>query len=170
MSPIAELVEKGVLCSRAARLRVLYVCTGNSCRSQIAEGWTRALLGNLIEPHSAGVELHRLDPGAVEAMAEVHIDISQYRPKLLEELNLEFFDCIVTLSERAKSGVALSGYSGVTIHQGIAASPKTGSPEPLEYYRCVRDDFRKFVFDVCARLINAQQKKRQGGTQFPIRT
>ena len=71
MSPFAELIEKGVLCPRAARLRVLYVCTGNSCRSQMAEGWTRALLGNLIEPHSAGVELHGLDSGAVFSSAAV---------------------------------------------------------------------------------------------------
>jgi arsenate reductase len=154
MSPFSELIEKGVLCPRAARLRVLYVCTGNSCRSQMAEGWTRVLLGHLIDPHSAGVELHRLDPGAVKAMAEAGVDISRNSPKPLDELRLNSFDCIVTLSERARNGIAASGYSGGTIHQGIAASPKTGASEPLEYYRRVRDDLRKFVLNICARLVN----------------
>ncbi|MEI8206058.1 MAG: arsenate reductase ArsC [Kiritimatiellales bacterium] len=157
MSPFAELIEKGVLCPRAARLRVLYVCTGNSCRSQMAEGWTRALLGRLIEPYSAGVDLHQLDPAAVAVMAEAGVDISQHRPVSLDDLRLDSFDCIVTLSERAWAGVALFGYSCRTIHQSFAASPKTGASEPLEYYRRVRDDIRKFVFDVYTRLINERR-------------
>jgi len=156
MSPFAELIEKGVLCPRAARLRVLYVCTGNSCRSQMAEGWTRALLGNLIEPHSAGVELHGLDSGAVTAMAEAGVDISRNRPRPLDELRLNSFDCIVTLSDRARAGVALSGYSGATIHQSFAASPKTGDSEPLEYYRRVRDDLRQFILNVCIRILSGR--------------
>ncbi len=135
-------------CSRAAKLRVLYVCTGNSCRSQIAEGWTRAMLGNLVEPYSAGVEPHPLDAGAVTAMAEAGVDISRYRPKPLDDLELESFDCIVTLSERARTAVRASGYLGSTIHRGFAASPKTVTVQPLEYYRDVCDDLKRFVLEL----------------------
>lgn len=156
MSSFAELIEKGVLCPRAARLRVLYVCTGNSCRSQMAEGWTRALLGRLIEPYSAGVDLHQIDSAAIAVMAEAGLDISRHRPIAIDDLRLDSFDCIVTLSERARAGVASFGYPGRTIHQSFAASPKTGVSEPLEYYRRVRDDLRKFVLNVCTRLINEQ--------------
>lgn len=149
---LREFIESGVFCPRAAKLHVLYVCTGNSCRSQIAEGWTRALFGRLIAPCSAGVEPHRLDPGAVAAMAESGVDISQNRPKPLGDLQLNSFDCIVTLSERARAGVALSGYSGKTVHREFAASPKKETARPLEYYRNARDELRQFVSDLCSEL------------------
>jgi arsenate reductase len=85
-----DLVKAGLFCPQAAKWRVLYVCTGNSCRSQIAEGWPRMLLGYLVEPCSAGVELHPLDPGAVSIMAEAGVDISRHRPQPLDELRLNF--------------------------------------------------------------------------------
>ena len=69
----------------AERLKVLFLCTGNSCRSQMAEGWTRALKGDAIEAFSAGIETHGLNPHAVTVMAEAGVDISQQRSQLLDE-------------------------------------------------------------------------------------
>ena len=67
-------------------MKVLFLCTGNSCRSQMAEGWARHLKGDQIEPHSAGIEAHGLNPDAVRVMAEADVDISGQRSKLVGEL------------------------------------------------------------------------------------
>ena len=65
----------------ATKLKVLFLCTGNSCRSQMAEGWARRLKGDVIEPYSAGIEAHGLNPRAVKVMAEAGVDISRQRSK-----------------------------------------------------------------------------------------
>ena len=57
-------------------MNVLFLCTGNSCRSQMAEGWARALKGNVVEPYSAGIETHGMNPRAVQVMAEAGVDIA----------------------------------------------------------------------------------------------
>ena len=64
-------------------LKVLFLCTGNSCRSQMAEGWTRHLRGDRIEAYSAGIEAHGLNPDAVRVMAEAGVDIASHRSKLV---------------------------------------------------------------------------------------
>ena len=66
-------------------LKVLFLCTGNSCRSQMAEGWARTLKGDQIEAYSAGIESHGLNPDAVRVMAEAGVDISGQRSKLVGE-------------------------------------------------------------------------------------
>ncbi len=71
--------------------RLLFLCTGNSCRSQMAEGWARQLLGDCFHLYSAGIETHGLNPLAVRAMAEQGVDISSYRSQRLEELAAESF-------------------------------------------------------------------------------
>ena len=68
------------------KLKVLFLCTGNSCRSQMAEGWARHLKGDVIEPYSAGIETHGLNPKAVKVMAEAGVDISGQRSKHVDEL------------------------------------------------------------------------------------
>ena len=67
-------------------LKILFLCTGNSCRSQMAEGWTRHLKGDQIEAYSAGIEAHGLNPDAVRVMAEAGVDISGQRSKRVDEL------------------------------------------------------------------------------------
>ena len=76
---------------------VLFICTGNSCRSQMAEGWARHLKANILKPYSAGVENHGLDPLAVQVMAEKGIDISKQQSKLINELEKKEFDYVVTI-------------------------------------------------------------------------
>ena len=71
-------MDLGELCKTAVRkLKVLFLCTGNSCRSQMAEGWARALKGDVLEAYSAGIEKHGMNPHAVRVMAEAGVDISQ---------------------------------------------------------------------------------------------
>ena len=83
------------------KINLLYLCTGNSCRSQMAEGWTHALKGNVIEAHSAGIEMHGLNPNAVMVMAEAGVDISGHRSKRVDDLIDVGFDYVVTVCGHA---------------------------------------------------------------------
>jgi arsenate reductase (thioredoxin) len=82
--------------------RVLFLCTGNSARSQMAEGWLRHLAADRFEVFSAGTHPVGLNPGSVEAMAEVGVDISQHRSKNASEFLAQPFDCVITVCDRAK--------------------------------------------------------------------
>ena len=79
------------------KLRVLFLCTGNSCRSQMAEGWARQLKGGVIDAYSAGTHPKALDPLAVRVMADVGIDISTQQPKSLDVLPPLPFDYVITV-------------------------------------------------------------------------
>ena len=87
------------------KLKVLFLCTGNSCRSQMAEGWTRCLKGEVMEPCSAGTEPRGLDPRAVRVMAEAGVDISGQRSKGVEELKDLRFDYVVTSATKPMNRV-----------------------------------------------------------------
>ncbi len=84
------------------KARVLFLCTGNSARSQMAEGWLRHLAGDRFEVFSAGTHPVGLNPGSVEAMAEVGIDISAHRSKSVSEFLTQPFDYVMTVCDRAK--------------------------------------------------------------------
>ena len=79
-----------------SKLKILFLCTGNSCRSQIAEGWARSLKGDCIEAYSAGIETHGMNPNVVAVMAEAGVDISSQRSKHLDEVRDIEFDYVVT--------------------------------------------------------------------------
>ena len=84
------------------KARVLFLCTGNSARSQMAEGWLRHLAGDRFEVFSAGTHPVGLNPGSVDAMAEVGIDISSHRSKQVSEFLTQPFDHVITVCDRAK--------------------------------------------------------------------
>ncbi len=139
------------------RLKVLFVCTGNSCRSQMAEGWARALRSESIEPYSAGIAPRGLDPSAEAVMAEAGVDISKQRPKHVDELRGIEFDCVVTVcGHAAEHCPAFPGGTRV-IHVGfddpprLAADAKTAD-ERLSHYRRVRDEIRDFVASLPERI------------------
>lgn len=92
--------------------RVLFLCTGNSARSQIAEGWLRHMAGDRFEVHSAGTHPVGLNPGSVEAMAEAGIDLSQHRSKSVSEFAGQPFDYVITVCDRAKE--SCPRWSGAT--------------------------------------------------------
>ena len=133
------------------RLKVLFLCTGNSCRSQMAEGWARALRNDAIEAYSAGIETHGLNPLAVKVMAEAGVDISRQRSKRVAELEAVDFDCVVTVCGHANEtcptwlrGKARVVHAGFEDPPALARNAKS-EEEALAHYRRVRDEIRSFV-------------------------
>jgi arsenate reductase len=142
------------------RLKVLFLCTGNSCRSQMAEGWARRLKGDAIEPYSAGIAAHGLNPDAVRAMAEAGVDISGHRSKLADELRGIEFDYVVTVCGHAHENCPIFPGKAKMVHVGfddpprLAADAKTDE-ERLAPYRRVRDEIRKFLETMPESIENA---------------
>ena len=132
------------------KLKVLFLCTGNSCRSQMAEGWVRHLKGDVIEPYSAGIETHGLNPNAVKVMAEASVDISTHRSKLLDDLMDIHFDYVVTVCDHASENCPIFPGKAKIIHVGFDDPPKLAKEaeteeQTLDCYRRVRDEIMKFV-------------------------
>lgn len=133
-----------------AKLKVLFLCTGNSCRSQMAEGWARALKSDVIEPYSAGIETHGMNPNAVKVMAEAGVDISGQRSKHVDELEGIEFDYVVTVCDNAHESCPLFPGKTKVLHKGFDDPPRLAKDaateeEALDSYRRVRDEIRKFV-------------------------
>ena len=132
------------------KLNILFLCTGNSCRSQMAEGWARVLKGDSIEPYSAGVETHGLNPDAVRVMQEAGVDISKQRSKHVYELILIPFDYVVTVCDQANEACPLFPGKTRIVHvsfddpPGLVKNART-EEERLRPYRRVRDEIRLFV-------------------------
>ncbi len=128
--------------------RVLFVCTGNSIRSQMAEGLVNHFLGDQWEAHSAGtVPLGYVHPLAVQAMAELGIDISAQRSKSLDEFRDADLDLVITVCDQAARECPLWLGSGKVVHMGFP-DPfySTGTEEErLAFFRQVRDDIRQTV-------------------------
>jgi len=133
-----------------ARCKVLFLCTGNSCRSQMAEGWTRHLRGDRFKPFSAGLVARGLDPRAVAVMAEAGVDVSGQSSKTLDAVRDVDFDLVVTVCDHAaESCPAFPGPTRV-VHAGfedppVLAAGATSEEEALGHYRRVRDEIREWV-------------------------
>ena len=130
------------------KISILFLCTGNSCRSQMAEGWARHLRADAIEPYSAGIERHGLNPYAVRVMAEAGVDISGQHSKLVEELPPIPFDYVITLCGHARETCPY--FPGEVIHHGFPDPPElaktaTSAEAILQAYRTVRDQIRQFI-------------------------
>lgn len=136
--------------STAQKTRVLFLCTGNSCRSQMAEGWARALIGDRVDAYSAGTEPHGLNPLAVKAMQECGIDISKHSSKTLDSLGALQLDLVVTVCDKAAAACPTPPKGARFIHvpfddpPRLALSAKT-EQEALLHYRRVRDEIKAFV-------------------------
>jgi len=136
------------MCPANHKLGILFLCTGNSCRSQMAEGWARHLKGDLIEAYSAGIEKHGVNPLAVKVMAEAGVDISAQRSKTVDELPERDFDFVVTLCDHAAESCPF--FPGKTVHRSFPDPPRLAAKakseeEALVFYRQVRDLIRQFV-------------------------
>ena len=131
-------------------MKVLFLCTGNSCRSQMAEGWARHLKGDVIEAYSAGIETHGMNSNAIKVMAEVGVDISGHHSKHVDELKNVPFDYVVTVCDNAHESCPLFpgktkvGHMGFQDPPGMAKEVKTNE-EKLDCYRRVRDEIKRFV-------------------------
>ena len=139
------------------KLKILFLCTGNSCRSQMAEGWARQLHGNIWEVWSAGIEPKPVDPRAVRVMAEAGVDISGQRSKHVDTLMDIEFNYVITVCGYAVERCPI--YPGKTkrIYRGfddppyLARDAKT-EEEAMTHYRRVRDEIRAFVETLPAAL------------------
>ncbi|MFH1830618.1 MAG: arsenate reductase ArsC [Pseudomonadota bacterium] len=120
------------------KIRVLFLCTGNSCRSQMAEGWARHLLGDIVEAYSAGIEAHGLNPRAVRVMAEAGVDISAQRSKTIGDLGGIEFDVVVTVCDRAHKSCPI--FPGKVLKTELPRLPRrrsyfaAGCSETLQFH------------------------------------
>lgn len=131
-------------------LRILFLCTGNSCRSQMAEGWARRLKAGQVEPCSAGIEAHGLNTDAVRVMAEAGVDISTHYSKRLEALRGVEFDYVVTVCGHAHESCPVFRGKARIIHAGFDDPPRLAAGAATEEarlapYRRVREEIRAFV-------------------------
>jgi arsenate reductase len=132
------------------KLKVLFLCTGNACRSQMAEGWARQLHGDRLEPLSAGLTATRLDPMAEEVMAEAGVDISQQQSKSIESFLDDAIDFVVTVCNHAHETCPRFPGGAKVVHHGFDDPPSltwrmSDEEQMLEVYRRVRDEIRDFV-------------------------
>jgi arsenate reductase len=132
------------------RLKILFLCTGNSCRSQMAEGWARHLKGDQMEAYSAGIEKHGLNPNAVRVMAEAGVDIAGHKSKNVDTLLDVPFDYVVTVCGHANENCPYFPGHAKVVHVGFDDPPALarqveGEEAKLDCYRRVRDEIRAFV-------------------------
>lgn len=132
------------------KTKVLFLCTGNSCRSQMAEGWARHLHGDVIEPYSAGTETHGMNQNAVLVMAEAGIDISSHRSKNVDAVSNIPFDAVITVCDHAHENCPFFPGKAQRIHAGFDDPPRLAQSindpgKKLDCYRKVRDEIRDFI-------------------------
>ncbi len=136
--------------SESQRSRVLFLCTGNSCRSQMAEGWARHLHPSRVEAFSAGTRAQGLNPLAVRAMSEAGVDISGQRSKSVAALADQSIDVVVTVCDSARESCPIFPRTTKIIHVGFDDPPRLAKSaksddEAMVHYRRVRDEIRAFV-------------------------
>ncbi len=134
----------------SSKKRILYLCTGNSCRSQMAEGFTNALRGDEFQAFSAGVSPTGVDPRAVRVMAEAGVDISGQDSKQVERFIGQPWDWVVTLCDHARESCPLFPGQAKSVHRGfddppLLAREAADEEEALSAYRRVRDEIKAFV-------------------------
>ena len=134
----------------ASKRKVLFLCTGNSCRSQMAEGWARTLKGDEIEAYSAGLTPKGLDPRAVRVMAEVGVDLGKHRSKHAADLEGIAFDLVVTVCGHADENCPAFPGTTRVVHVGFDDPPRLAQnadseEEALAHYRRVREEIHRFV-------------------------
>ena len=132
---------------------ILFLCTGNSCRSQMAEGWLRHLKEAHFNAYSAGIEQHGLNSHAVQVMAEAGVDISHHQSNSLDDLADVDFDYVFTVCGHAHETCPYFPGSAQVIHVGFDDPPKlteslTEESEILDCYRRVRDEIKSFIQEI----------------------
>ena len=134
------------------RLKILFLCTGNSCRSQMAEGFARQLRGDAIDAYSAGTEPHGLNRLAIQAMSEAGVDISRGHSKHVDELKDVTFDYVVAVCDHANETCPRFPGKTKVVHVGFEDPPKlardanaTTDEAAMPHYRRVRDQIKAWV-------------------------
>ena len=132
------------------KIRVLFLCTGNSCRSQMAEGFLRHLAGDRFEVYSAGVNPTQVNPLSVKVMSEVRIDISQQKSKSVKEFLGQQFDYVITVCDNAKQACPVFPGKCEMIHWNLEdpAEAKGSSEERVKVFRETRDKIKKNILEL----------------------
>lgn len=141
-------------------IKILFLCTANSCRSQMAEGWARALHPGRIAAFSAGTHPGQVHPLAIQVMAEAGVDLSSHRSKHLQEFRGQRFDYVVTLCGDARDSCPVFPGAARTVHVGFPDPARAaGTPdEVLNEFRRVRDMLRDFVAGLPGSLATASDE------------
>jgi len=136
-------------------MKLLFLCTGNACRSQIAEGWAHALAEESIRAYSAGIEAHGLNPRAVAVMHEAGVDISGQESTRLNEDMLEQMDYVVTVCGHADERCPVLPPGVRKEHWPLADPAKAEGHEEdiMQVFRHSRDDIRRRVQALIERLL-----------------
>lgn len=132
------------------KLKILFLCTGNSCRSQMAEGWARHLKGEVVDVYSAGIETHGLNSNAVKVMAEAGVDISGHQSQNVDEFSDVEFDYVVTVCGHANETCPVFAGDAKVVFAGFDDPPKMAAElddeeQKLDCYRRVREQIREYV-------------------------
>lgn len=137
--------------------RMLVLCTGNSCRSQMAEGWIRHFAGDKVEVYSAGVEKHGVNEKAVQIMKEAGIDISSHTSNRIDEYEEMNFDVVLTVCDHAKERCPVFPGSSKTFHHDFKDPSKMegNKEEVLMEFRSVRDKIRNYIEKLLQDLLYA---------------
>ena len=134
------------------KIQILFLCTGNSCRSQMAEAWTNHIQKDNYKACSAGITPKGVDPKAVQVMAEAGIDISGQRSKNIESLGDMEFDYVITLCDNANEACPFFPAKTKLIHRGFDDPPTLAKglkhEEALIHYRRIRDEIKFFIYDL----------------------
>ncbi len=136
--------------SDQSKTKLLFLCTGNSCRSQMAEGWAKHLKADVLDTCSAGIETHGLNPRAVQVMAEAGVDISGQESQLVDDFAHVDLDYVVTVCGHANEHCPIFPGKTRVVHVGFDDPPRLAADaatedEALAPYRRVRDEIRAFV-------------------------
>ncbi len=131
-------------------LKILFLCTKNSCRSQMAEGWARELKSDVIEAYSAGTSKDKVDLKAVHVMANAGVDIASQVSKTIEDIGEVEFDYVITVCSDADKNCPIFPGKTIKVHHGFDDPPKLAKTtktkeEALSHYRRVRDEIKEFV-------------------------
>jgi arsenate reductase (thioredoxin) len=144
--------------------KVLFLCTENACRSQMAEGLINHDLKGEVKAFSAGVRATRVNPRAIQAMAELGIDISQQRSKSMDEFSDEQFDLAITLCDQAQRECPMFLAADRLIHMGFPdpAQAIGTEAEIMNEFRKVRDDIRRQMVPFLQKELLAGPKEKRG--------
>ena len=139
--------------------KVLFLCSGNSCRSQMAEAWTKRVKSDQFEAYSAGVKPKGVDPRAVKAMTEIGIDISRQRSTSTDEIKSIEFDYVITLCDNAQKMCPTFPAKTSVVHVGFEDPPRLAEnardeEEAMQHYRRVRDQIKTLVEQLPDTLMN----------------
>jgi arsenate reductase (thioredoxin) len=134
----------------AEKLKILFLCTANACRSQMAEGWARHLKSDVIEAYSAGVAPQKVSSRAIAVMKEAGVDISGHHSKHIDELANIDFDYVVTVCGNAHESCPMFPGKTKVIHVGFDDPPQLAKEakteeETLNIYRRVRNEIKVFI-------------------------